>query len=355
LLLGLPHLVGVSIEWLIMLLGDTRLRKVLVVGGGVVVALAVLTIGCVPANPFGFWVLLGAAILVFPASGAFVTLAQGSLMALHPGKEERMMARWSLSGSLGNLVGPAILAIIFAAGLSWRWGYIILAVAALFLSAIASLSPFPGSFATSAQNLTWRDELIAMLKGALSAARMPMLLRWLVLLEVADLMMDIFLSYAPLYFANVAGLNAIHTSLVLSAMMVGSVVGDMIVVPLLEFVRGRKLVRISAWVTLLLLTAFLLLPGVWIKIGLAILLRITTLGWYAILKAEAYAAVPGRPGAVNALNSFSGVISAALVWLVGLTAQHWGLANAMWLLALAPLALLVFVPKHPKVANEGID
>lgn len=346
LLLGLPHLIGVLIEWFLMLLGDTRLRKALVVGGGLTISLAVLVIGAVPGGEWGFWVLLGATILSYPASGAFVTLAQGALMDLHPGNEERMMARWTLSGSLGNLGGPLLLAFIFVAGLSWRWGYFVIAASALLLSILTALTPFPIPITALSKGANWRDEMKAMLSGAARALRTAALVRWLVLVEVADLLLDVFLSFAPLYFANVAGMDAVQTSLALGAMMAGSVLADVFVVPLLEVVRGRTVVRVSAVATILLFIGFLTLPGVWVKILLAVLLRLSTLGWYAILKAEAYAALPGRSGAVNALNSLSGVISGGIPWVIGLAATQWGLEQAMWLLLLGPLGLILFIPKY---------
>ena len=44
LLLGLPHLLGSFIEPVLMLLGDTRLRKRLIIGGGLAVMLSLMLI-----------------------------------------------------------------------------------------------------------------------------------------------------------------------------------------------------------------------------------------------------------------------------------------------------------------------
>ena len=92
LLLGLPHFIGVLVEWALMLLGDTRLRKSLVIGGGLVVVLALVLIG----GGTSFAMLLAGMVLSFPASGAFVTLAQAALMDIHSGREPHMMARWTV-------------------------------------------------------------------------------------------------------------------------------------------------------------------------------------------------------------------------------------------------------------------
>jgi FSR family fosmidomycin resistance protein-like MFS transporter len=95
------------------------LRKRLIVGGGIaIVASLVMT-----ANAQSFLPVLIAMVISYPASGAFVTLAQATLMDLNPGREAHMMARWTVAGSVGNLLGPLLLAGGFAIGLSWRHGY----------------------------------------------------------------------------------------------------------------------------------------------------------------------------------------------------------------------------------------
>ena len=124
LLLGLPTVIGAMIEPLLMLLGDTGLRKRLILGGGLVIALSLF----LTAASRSFPAVLFAFIISFPASGAFVTLAQATLMDLNPGREPHMMARWTVAGSAGNLVGPSMVAGAFALGLSWRVNYFILAV-----------------------------------------------------------------------------------------------------------------------------------------------------------------------------------------------------------------------------------
>jgi FSR family fosmidomycin resistance protein-like MFS transporter len=130
LLLGLPHVVSTLVEPAFLLLGDTPLRRRLVIGGGLAVALALV----MTASAGSFPILLAAAILSFPASGAFVTLAQATLMDVYPGREAHWMARWTVAGSLGNLAGPLLVAAGFALGLGWRWAFAALAGLALALA-----------------------------------------------------------------------------------------------------------------------------------------------------------------------------------------------------------------------------
>jgi MFS transporter, FSR family, fosmidomycin resistance protein len=355
LLLGLPHLLGSFIEPVLMLLGDTPLRKRLVVGGGLAVICALLLI----ATSQSFPTLLAAVVLSFPASGAFVTLSQATLIDLNPGREPHMMARWTLFGSLGNLIGPLILAAGFSLLFGWRWAFFALAGLALVLTIQVWLHPFPARTPGSeipAGHLgtglpTTIRNLLANLKAALINRN---LLRWTGLLLVSDLLLDIFTSYLPLYFTDVAGATPAQASLLLSLGMAAGLASDIVLIPLLERVPGRTVVRASALAVAILYPVWLLVPGLWAKIVLVLVIKFITLGWYSVLQGEAYASAPGRSGAVMAINSLAGIPGAFFPWIVGWSAERIGLASAMWILLLGPVCLVLFVPRpeRPKKPNQ---
>ena len=97
LLLAVPGFVGSALDPLIGVMGDTsRRRLVMVIGGIAFAASAALT-----AAAGGFPLLLAALVLGNPASGAFVSLAQATLMDADPQERVRNMARWTLAGSFG--------------------------------------------------------------------------------------------------------------------------------------------------------------------------------------------------------------------------------------------------------------
>ncbi len=363
LLLGAPHIIGTAlIEPLIMLLGDTRLRKALVVSGGLFITLALLA----TAGATGFPLLLVASVISFPASGAFVTLAQATLVDLNPGREPHMMARWTLAGSIGNLLGAAMLAGALALGWSWRWVLTGLALLALSLVVQVWRMPFPqkhprqiAEMQNPATHPHLREDVRNLLLGLKQAAGNLNLIRWLILLLLSDLMMDVLTGYLPLYFIDVVGVNAIQSGLLLSLFMAASLASDMVLVPLLERAPGRRVVRVSATVVAVLYTAWLLLPGsatgagLWSKVVLMFVIKLATLGWYSVLQGEAYASMPGRSGTVMALNSFSGVLGGIIPWAIGAIANQAGLPAAMWLLLLGPLSLLLFVPKTKSGAEPA--
>jgi FSR family fosmidomycin resistance protein-like MFS transporter len=337
LLLGLPKIINTFIEPTLMLLGDSALRKRLVVGGGLVITGTLLVI----AATLSFPALLLAFIVVFPASGAFVTLAQATLMDLNPGREPHMMARWTVAGSLGNLIGPLLIAGGFALALGWRWAYVMLAGLALGL--VLSVMPrrFPQHASTDTQESV---DLRKLLRYAWEALRNLRLLRWLGLLEMSDLMLDVFSGYVALYFADVVRLSPAQVGVLLAVLMFTSLVADLVLIPLLERFSGRRLVRASAVFVGLVYIAWLLAPWLWAKLLLVVVIRFSTLGWYQVLQGEAYATIPGRSGTVMAVNSLAGVFGGALAWLVGWIASQAGLPIAMWLLLLGPLSLALFTP-----------
>jgi FSR family fosmidomycin resistance protein-like MFS transporter len=347
-LLGLPGLVGTLIEPIIMLLGDTRLRKGLILGGGVAIAIATL----LAAAGASFPAVLAAFAIGFPASGAFVTLSQASLMDANPGRETQMMARWTLAGSLANLIGPLLIAAGFWLGFGWRWAYFALAALVVVLVAAIRLAPFteirPGSDALAGKEDHLRLELSTLIKGVLELARDRRLWSWIVLLQLSDLMLDVFAGYLPLYLTDVAGLSNAETSLILGAFMLASLAGDAASIPLLERYSGRSVVRVLAAISGVAYVTWLLLPWSPFKLVLLLVLRFSTLGWYPVLQGEAYAVAPGRSGSVLALGTLSGVLGSGLVWLVGWMASRAGLPAAMWLLLFGPLSLALFVPKSDK-------
>ncbi len=356
LFLGLPNLISVLIEPVLLLLGDTALRKRLVLWGGLAVAGSLL----LAAGAFNFPVLLLSAFIAYPASGAFISLAQATLMDLNPGREEHSMARWTAAGSLGNLLGPLLLAAFLALGLGWRAAFLVLAVLALGLVGLAALQPFPAQPGSAREepagaeaHPTPRQVFGDLLRGLWEALRNRRLLRWLFLLEVSDLLLDIFYGFLPLYLTDVTGMTAVQAGVLLSVLMGASLAADLLLIPLLERVPGRKVVRLSAALALVVYPAFLLVPWLPVKIALLLVVPFTTIGWYSVLQGEAYATVPGRSGTVSAAGSLGGLLLGVMTWAVGWAAGAAGLQTAMWLLLLGPLALILFTPR-PDPAKQAL-
>jgi MFS transporter, FSR family, fosmidomycin resistance protein len=127
--------------------------------------------------------------------------------------------------------------------------------------------------------------------------------------------------------------------------------GDLLLIPLLERIRGLSYLRLSALILLLLYPAFLLLPNITLKFLLLGLLGIFNAGWYSILKAQLYSSLPGQSGTVLTITSLCGLFDALVPLVLGTLAQFFGLSIMMWLLLFGPLALLIAIPKKERLVR----
>jgi FSR family fosmidomycin resistance protein-like MFS transporter len=349
LILGLPGMINTIIEPVLMLLGDTRYRKPIILGGGIAIVVSLAAI----ASTQDFIVILLGMVLGFPASGAFVSLSQATLMDLNPGREPQMMARWTVSGSVANLVGPLILAAGFALGFGWRWAF--WGMAALCLLLVILTWPRKFSAKTTGDNQTFPPQSIKqLLIGFWDAMHNVTLMRWLILLQFSDLLLDVLTGYLPLYFTDVTGMSITQASLMMSILMLAGLISNIALIPTLEKFSGRRVVRISAVVSGVLYVTWLLAPWMWAKIGLIVLIKLVTLGWYEVLQGEAFATIPGRSGTVMATNSLMGLLGGGISFFIGWVAAQVGLPAAMWFLLAGPVCLILFVPK-PGLPNGALN
>ena len=340
LLIAVPIAVGNLVEPLIGILGDVASRRALVRAGGIGVTLALVLTALSP----GFAPLLAALVLCNPAAGAFVGLAQATLVDLDPGRREQNLARWALAGSLGQVGGATLIALGAWAGVSWRVVLLLMAGLAASLVAASWRHDFPAPRAHE-----WHQRgPAALLDGAreaLAALRRPAVLRWLVLLQFSDLMLDVLFGFLALYFVDVAGVTGARAALAVTAWTGVGVVGDALLLPLLERVPGVRYLRVSALLTAITFAAFLLVPGAVPKVALVATLGLLNSGWYAILKAGLYSAVPGRSASVMSIENVAGLVGSLIPLGIGLAAERAGLAPTMWLLLLGPVALFVGLPR----------
>lgn len=335
LLLSLPGIVGDALMSVLGILGDVWRRRTLVLGGGLVFVLALLTI----AISQGFLLLLVAFVLFESASGAFVSLSQATLMDADPDRHDQNMARWTLAGSVGVVVGPLALGGAMLLGIGW-WG--LFAVFALItLPVLVTLwrLPFP------ARGQAEQTDLRRGIADAVRALKRGEVLRWLILLQFSDLMLDVLLGYLALYCVDVVGVTEVQAGMAVMVWTGVGIIGDFLLIPLLERVRGLTYLRISAAAELALFVVFLVVPGFGGKLALLAIMGLLNAGWYAIPKGQLYTAMPGQSGTAMALGRVFGLLGSLSPLVLGMVAARFGLAAMMWLLLLGPVALLVGVPR----------
>lgn len=344
LLIAVPLLVGSLLELPFGLVaGSGRRRSWLVLAGGLVLAASLVLV----AFAGSFLVLLAGLVAFFPASGAFVSLTQAALMDAEPDRHQQRMAAWNLAGSAGAVAGPLLLAAVLIIGGTWRSAYLLLAgLAGVALAIAAVRGPARHAIAQPAAEDD-EDERPAGVKAALRAVRDGQVARWLILLQIIDLLLDVLTGYVGVYLVDVAKVSPAQAAIAVAIRLAGLLLGDALFVPVSRRVSGRSAIMATAAAASLLYPAFLLLPSWPAKLAALALLSIVTACWYPVAQAGLYGALPGRSGVAVFWSSAAGLAGAVGPLLVGLLAQQAGLSVALGCLAVTPLAVLAVVPRGP--------
>ncbi len=349
LLLSFPAFAANLIEMPIGLAADGPRRRRLVLAGGVLFTGALLAISAAPT----FLVLLLALTILYPASGAFVFLSQADLMDAVPARREQNMARWNLAGSIGALAGPALLTAAVFAGPGWRGAYAVTAVvsaAALASRAFAPATPHEHA----ASQPGFRDTLKAALR---SLVRLEVV-RTVALLEASDLMLDVLTGYLALYFVDVLHQPPWFGALVVAVRIASGLAGDVISVHVLERMSGTTYVRLTAFGAAAAYTALLLVPNVLAKMALIAVLSVLTAGWYPVLQARLFHALPGQSGALLAIGNVFRLVTTPLALVIGLVAARFGLGTALWILVASPVLVVLLLRRATsgdRVAADSED
>jgi MFS transporter, FSR family, fosmidomycin resistance protein len=355
LLASVPLVLGSVLELpLGVLAGHGRRRRRAVLGGGAVFVLAL----ALAATARSFAALLVALVLFFPASGAFVSLTQAGLMDADPARREQHMARWDLAGSAGQLGGPILMVAVFAAGGGWRSAYLMLALCAVVAwLGVARAGPGMTGVSPAADDPARRDpgergagRAARRVAGAL---RQPGVVRWLVLIQVCDLLLDILTGFLGLYLVDVVHATKEQAALGVAIRLGAGLAGDAVLIRVLERARGLTLLRASVAAAAVLYPAFLLAPGLWLKLPLLGMLTFATAPWYAVLQAQLYRSLPGQSGVAVSLSSAATLLGGVVPLAVGFLAQRFGLSWALTSLAVAPFALLAGLWRRPADATDG--
>lgn len=340
LLLSLPGFVSNFIEPFLFILSSVWRRRLMLLIGGIAFAISLY----VTAFTQSYWVLIFSFIIFNPASGMFIDLSQAALMDADPAKHESNMAKWTFAGSLGVTLGPLLLGSIITAGYGWRETFLILALlATLILIAAWRLIPAEGEIESDFPSIS---AYFGAIQNALAALRNKNIWRWLILLEFSDLMLDVLYAFLALYFVDVASFTPGEAAFAVAIWTGVGLLGDFLLIPLVERVKGLDYLRLSVVIELILFPAFLLIETPWLKLIILGALGFFNSGWYAILKANFFSELPGQSAIVLALDNVSGLIGKLLPFSIGLAAQAFGLQWAMWLLLAGPIALLIGLPKH---------
>lgn len=346
LILWLPRLFGNLLEPFMFVLADAGYRRSVIRMGAIAFSVSLVLIGLAP----GFWMFILATMLFYPASGAFVSLMQATLMDYAPDKRERNMALWTAAGSTGNLVGPLIITGFFALGISWRPAFILVGLLALPAWLISQRyvtehprTPLdePGS-PTKPTSALLRNLGSGMMDALRAMKRGPVLLTLLVL-EAADSMADVLSGFLTLFLVASAGFTLVQAGVAMACWTAAMLLGNVLLIPLLKRYDGLRMVRMRAFFLLILYPLFLVVPSFGGRLILLVLIGLAASGWYPILSARLFALLPDRSGTVQAINSLFGALTGIVPFGLGLIADIYGITTTMWLLC-AGIVIVAAIP-----------
>ena len=338
--LSLPGFLANFIEPFLFAIADTWKRRAVILAGGIFFTLSL----ALTSVSYSFLFLLASYILFNPSSGAFVSVSQASLMDLAPERREHNMARWTFAGSLGVFIGPILLSGAAYIGFGWRGMFLVLALLSTLILAYAWKRIINEKTETDETVPTFKD-ILSQFKSTFAALKNWSIVRWLILLEFSDLMLDVLYGFLPLYFVDVAGFTPAQAALSVAVWTGVGLLGDFLLIPLVERMKGLDYLRISVVIELILFPLFLLSSQAWLKLVIIGFMGFFNSGWYAILKANLFDSMHGQSGAALTLDNVSGLFGKLIPFGIGITAQAFGIGTAMWLLLAGPIALFIGLPR----------
>lgn len=339
--LSLPGFLANFIEPFLFTLADTWKRRAVILAGGIFFTISLALTGISTS----FLFLLSSFILFHPSSGAFVSISQASLMDLAPGRREHNMARWTFAGSLGVFIGPILLSGAAYIGFGWRGMFLALALISTLILAY-TWKRIPNEKGETHEPIPSFKDILNQFKSTFASLKNWSIVRWLILLEFSDLMLDVLYGFLPLYFVDVAGFTPTQAALSVAVWTGVGLLGDFLLIPLVERVKGLDYLRISVVIELILFPLFLLSSQAWLKLVIIGFMGFFNSGWYAILKANLFDSMHGQSGAVLTLDNVSGLFGKLIPFGIGLTAHAFGIGTAMWLLLAGPIALFIGLPRR---------
>jgi FSR family fosmidomycin resistance protein-like MFS transporter len=287
------------------------------------------------------------------------------------------MAAWNLAGSIGAVTGPVLLAAVLTVGGTWRSAYLLLAGltgVAIAMAAVggparraanpsSTARPDADELASGTEDGTEGgteagtedgtegdpedgDNERVTLREALAAIRNGEVARWLILLEVTDLLLDVLTGYIGIYLVDVVHVSPADAALGVAIRLGGGLAGDAVFVIVSRRVSGKAVLIVSAVAAAVLYPAFLLTPWFGAKLAVLALLSVVTACWYPVVQAGLYGSLPGRSGVAVSWSSAAGIAGAVGPLIVGLVAQRVGLTWALTGLVAVPVAVLVIVPRR---------
>jgi fucose permease len=185
---------------------------------------------------------------------------------------------------------------------------------------------------------------------------------WLFGAALCTLLDEIVVALTTLHLSRDLRVPQAHAAGYAAALSLGGVIGAFIAERALARMSSTRVLVSCAGVCTLGLGVLLALDSVRWMLPVLLVVGMSAAPQYALLQARAFAAVPGRPGVVNALSEVFVVLDILAPVALGVIADRFGLELALDCLLMQPLCVLGLVllcrehPRRPRrLRGTGLD
>jgi len=303
-------------------------------------SLAAVAASCFAAACAGSYAALLGVLFVFGlAIGMACSVAEAALMDLAPEERERTLGRWSLLSGVGDVGAPLLVGGVAWIGLGWRAAFVVVGLWSLVHAALVRAGPPlpPGrpdeeedeaEEGEAAPGPWWRAPGVRAAIG------------WCLAAGFCSLVDEVLMSFGSLRLEEL-GASPGERSVVLAAGTLGAIVGLMVA----EWAWSRvEPLRILLYCSVLTGVALAVWPAAhWLPLSAAVLALTCALEapLYAVVGAQAFAAMPGRSTTVVTIAAVASGFDLLVPLGIGWVADHWGLRSALASMLLGPLGLAV--------------
>ncbi|HEX5939980.1 MAG TPA: MFS transporter [Dehalococcoidia bacterium] len=332
---GLGGLLGTPIGGLA---ADFVDRRKLLTGGAFAYAASMALFGLSD----GFWVMVLAALLWGASSDPFTHPADVVLAELDPDMLETNVARGNFLGSLGDILSPLTVALVFAVGLDWR---ILMFVGAAGMAAYGFwflTLEIPPLRQSRDGHTPW--------SSLLSVVRDRRVILAALVITLFSTLDEPFAAFVILFLRD-EGYGATTAGIMAMVFFLAAALG-FILVPWLTRRFSARGVRFG--LALLMLVGILaVLTGL---IGLLVpglfLTGAAGAAFYSIMYAGLLRLRPGQVGATGTVTSYIDTLALAFPPLVGVTADAAGLHAGLALYGLIPIGILILLLVSPAANGQ---
>jgi MFS family permease len=327
-----PLVIAAALESAVAFASDALDRRRLVVAGQAVLAVALLS-AALTTSAAALTLDLAVA---GAASGVACGAAQALLVVSDPARADRIMVRWTLFASVGDVLAPMVTAAAIALGCSYR-GAMAAVGAVVGLQCVVTALAGPRTLGSPPDATPVAPSLGAAARRAL---RTPRLWAWLFAASTCTLLDEIVVALAALRMREQGTAEAMATVAALAFAM-GSVVGSALAERAIVRWGARGVLITSGILCAAALAAAVASHGVVESAAALFVVGVTCAPHHALALAEAYAILPASPGTVQALGQAFVVVDVGAPLALGAMADRWGPGNAIAVLVVQPVAILL--------------